>query len=285
MFIFSRNLALLIFLAVFSGGLTAQIITEKEYFSRPHFEVTTKTATYLFDRAGGGFSSMKDIDGLEWIGFKPGLSEVPESAASDFRGIPNLVFRGNDHGAGHPGFEQCISTITGHNQITSITKSGHWKWSWTFSDQGALLEILETDTSRNYWFLFEGTPGGLFDPHHQFWGNNLEGVRSDAPPIGAEQTGNGKWNWAFFGHEKGANILFVVQLTSDSHNDTFSYMGNSAKGIESEDGMVVFGFGRVGSTPLMTGPNQFFIGMYHHVGNNSLLFKGLQHYINLKSTY
>ena len=87
---------LVAFIAIVTYNLSGQIITEKEYLNRPHFEITTQTDTYLFDRAGGGFSSIKDKEELEWIGFKPGNGSVPGSAAADFRGLPNLVFRGND---------------------------------------------------------------------------------------------------------------------------------------------------------------------------------------------
>ena len=243
-------------------SLFGQVINETETLERPHFEIRTSTATYLYDRAGGGFSSIRDMNGIEWIGFKPGNGKVPGSAAADFRGLPNLVFRGDDNGAGHPGFDQCTSSITAHNQVTTESGSGLWKWTWTFSDQEALLEVIETDTGRNYWFLYEGTPGGRFDPGHQFWGNSVDGKRADAPPIGSDQTGNGNWKWAFFGHRDVATTFFVVHVTPDEHNDTFSYMGASGEGIESEDGMVVFGFGRSGGTPLMSGPNRFIIGLH-----------------------
>lgn len=272
----TRKVSLSVVAAIFISNLTAQVLTEKEYLNRPHFEVVTKTATYMYDQTGGGFSSIKDTNELEWIGYKPGKGKVPESAASDFRGLPNLVFRGDDNGAGHPGFEKCISTISGPNQITTRTRSGHWKWSWTFSDQGALLDITQTDSTRKYWFLYEGTPGGIFDPQGQFWGNNLDGKRSDSPPIGSELVGNGQWKWVFFGHKEVKNSLFIVHLTPDDHHDTFSYMGSSKKGIDSEDGMVVFGFGRKGSTPLMSGSNRFYIGMFYPIENNPMIFKELQ---------
>lgn len=187
--------------------INGQELTEEEYQGRPHFKVSTASATYLYDRAGGGFSSIKDAHGVEWIGFKPGEGKVPGSA-------------------------------------------------------GALLEILHTDTTRQYWFLYEGTPGGRFEPEKQFWGNNIDGKRLDTPPIGSAETGNGNWTWAFFGHEEVQEIFFVAQLTADEENDTFSYMGASDTGIKSVDGMVVFGFGRSGGTPLMSGPNRFLIGFH-----------------------
>jgi hypothetical protein len=251
-----------LFISLFLSGtcLFGQEISELSYLGRPHFRIETVTATYLYDRSGGGFSSIRDTGDLEWIGFKPGNGVVPESAAADFRGLPNLVFRGKDNGSGHPGFENCISELVASNQIRTVSKSGLWEWQWTFSEQGALLEIIKTDTSRNYWFLYEGTPGGTYEPGKQFWGNSLDGHRNDSPPIGSDQTGTGAWEWAYFGHHDVKRCFYVAHLTPDQLTDNFSYMGGSAEGISSPDGMVVFGLGRDGGTPLMKGSNKFFIG-------------------------
>ena len=124
-----------------------------------------------------------------------------------------------------------------------------------------------------------GTPGGRFDPEHQFWGNTVDGKRSDTLHIGSEETVNGKWSRAFFGHLQSSNIIYVAHLTSDAVNDTFSYMGASPNGVSSEDGMLAFGFGRKGGTPLMKGPHRFFIGLYDHDDPQKSLFEGLKHHI------
>ncbi len=179
-----------------AGPLMGQVISETIHLGRPHFEISTPTAYYLYDKAGGGFSSIRDTNGLEWIGFKPGEGVVPGSAAADFRGLPNLVFRGDDNGTGHPGFENCVSEKTAPNQIQTKSKSGLWEWCWTFTKKGAWLEIIKTDPSRAYWFLYEGIPGGKFSPEKQFWGNNLDGQRKDSPHIGSPENGKGNWDWA-----------------------------------------------------------------------------------------
>ena len=251
-----------IFTTLLASGslLHAQKVSEQMYLGRPHFRIETGTACYLYDRAGGGFSSIRDHANVEWIGFKPGGGRVPESAAADFRGLPNLVFRGADNGSGHPGFDNCISEQVSSDRIRTLSKSGLWEWTWTFSDEQALLEIIKCDTSRYYWFLYEGTPGGTFFPQKQFWGTSTLGHRTDAPAIGSDQTAGGCWNWAYFGHGEGTYCLYILQLTPDQLTDSFSYMGSGPEGIDSADGMVVFGFGREGSEPLMSGPNSFMIG-------------------------
>jgi hypothetical protein len=228
---------------------------------RAHYVIETTNGIYLFDRAGGGFSSLVDPEGLEWIGFRPGEGKVPESAAADFRGMPNLVFRGEDNGAGHPGFDQCISQKAASDVIHTVSRSGLWEWQWTFRPDHVLLEVIRTDTSRACWYLYEGTPGGVFDPPKQFWGNNLDGTRYDRPAIGSPETAHGQWRWVYFGHIESPWVLFLVHLDEDGHNDTFSYMGASEEGIRSGDGMVVFGFGRKGGDPLMRHPGRFLAGL------------------------
>jgi hypothetical protein len=258
---FSKYILSILFAFTLSGGhLRGQKISESIYLGRPHFKIETGSATYLYDQAGGGFSSIRDREGLEWIGFKPGNGMVPGSASADFRGLPNLVFQGKDNGCGHPGFDHCISETILPNQIRTQSKSGLWEWYWTFSQEGAFIEITRTDSARNYWFLYEGTPAGSFEPGQQFWGNNVDGYRTDAPPIGSDDIVRGNWEWAYFGHQDVKRCFFVIQLTPDQSTDYFSYMGSSPEGNNSPDGMVVFGFGRDGATPLMSGPKQFFIG-------------------------
>lgn len=253
-------------LCLLGSLLYGQEISEVSYLERSHFKIVTAKATYLYDRAGGGFSSIRDRTDIEWIGFKPGDGDVPESAAADFRGLPNLVFQGDDNGSGHPGFNNCISELVAPDQIRTQTISGRWEWQWTFSEQGALLEVIKTDTSRNYWFLYEGTPGGIFAPGEQFWGNSKDGHRTDAPPIGSEHTGKGFWDWAYFGHKDVNRCLYITHLTPDQLTDNFSYMGSSPEGIASPDGMVVFGLGRDRGTPLMNGHNKFFVGFMEYDG-------------------
>ena len=271
-----KNLIGVSFLMImFSSG--AQSITEVSYQERPHFRIISNQGVYLYDRSGGGFSSIKDQEGIEWVGYQPGDGKVPESAASDFRGIPNLVFRGEDSGAGHPGFEQCISELVAPDKIHTKSVSGNWAWEWTFYEEGVLLEVLQVDASRAYWFLYEGIPGGSFDPNQKFWGNDIDGIRFDKPVLKADSIASGSWKWAYFGDHRLNRSLIVIQLTPDEEEDNFSYMGNSSAGILSPDGMVVFGFGRSGSTPALKGENKFFIGFTNY-GSNDL--RAIQNQIN-----
>jgi hypothetical protein len=83
----------------------------------------------------------------------------------------------------------------------------------------------------NYWFLYEGTPGGALDAND--YCVRSPGTRTDI---------NTDWNgdlpgpeWAYFGDESLGKIIYLVHHEDDSHSDQFWQMQNN---------MTVFGFGR-----------------------------------------
>ncbi len=121
-------------------------IKDSIYEGVPHFIVQTRTATYYFDKAGGGISRMIGRYDNDWITFKKeSWDKVPESSA--FRSIPNAEFHGDDGGCGHPDFNQCISTLEMPNIIRSWSKSGKWEWRWIFNEDYACWGLLKTDIS------------------------------------------------------------------------------------------------------------------------------------------
>jgi len=237
-------------------------ITEGEYEGAAHFIVSTPAATYYYDKAGGGLSRLIDREGKDWIAFRrQPWDQYPASAASAYRGIPNLVYGSDDSGAGHPGHEQCDSRLDGENAILTTSNSGQWKWRWQFFEDYATLTVLKTDPDHPYWFLYEGTPGGIFDPPRQFFGTDLGGPRPEQLDFYGGKKAFEQWQWAYFGHRNVERLLFIAQHQQDQHSDTFSYLGNTPDGINAPDGMVVFGFGRSdGAKPLLTQPNTFTLG-------------------------
>lgn len=238
-------------------------ITEVTYEGAPHFMVRTPSATYYYDRPGGGFSRLIDPEGNDWVQFKrEPWDTYPASAASAFRGIPNLVYRSEDGGAGHPGHARCTSRLSGPNQITTTSLSGKWQWTWTFFPEHARLDVQRLDPEHAYWFLYEGTPGGTFEPARQYFGTSEGGPYEEQPDFYAGKKWFGQWNWAYMGHDASEYVLFLLQSPGDTLSDTFSYLGNSEAGLNAEDGMVVFGFGRAeGAQPLMKEANRFWIGL------------------------
>jgi len=123
--------------------------------------------------------------------------------------------------------------------------------------------MVNTLPEAHYWFLYEGTPAGKYDPEKMYWGNNLDGKREDFPDL-LENAGIFKnLNWVYVGQKSYPRILFFRQLYPDEKTDMFSYMGNiSGDSKKSPDGMVCFGFGRAHNTmPILQGDNlEFIIG-------------------------
>lgn len=224
-------------------------------------KIETQSATYIYDKAGGGFMSMIDKDGNDWISFKTADFPPPGNAASQYRGIPNLGIGGEDEDAGHPGFNKCETKIIAPNVIETTTKTGNWKFRWAFYNNYAKLVIVKTLPELPYWFLYEGTPAGKYDPEKMYWGNNIDGKRTDFPDL-LDNTGIHKnMNWVYVGQKNYPRVIYFRQVQPDEKTDLFSYMGNTHGGSKkSPDGMVCFGFGRAHHTkPILKGDNQEFI--------------------------
>ena len=241
---------------------TAVKISETVTQGIPSLKIETPSATYLYDKAGGGFISMIDKDGKDWISFKNVESTPPtNNAASKYRGIPNLGIGGADEDAGHPGFNVCETRIVAPNVIETTTKTGNWKFRWSFYDKYAKFTMVKTFPGVPYWFLYEGTPAGKYDPERMYWGNNLDGRMKDFPDLLANTGTYNNWNWVYSGQKDYPRVLILKQLQPDENTDLFSYMGSQAGDArKTPDGMVCFGFGRAHHTkPVLNEVNREFI--------------------------
>lgn len=257
------------------------VISEVMYNNTLHFKVETSNATYFIEKQSGGCSSLLDSEGRDWISFKlTGTDGSTLSSDSDYRGVPNLVFQDPGNGIGHPGFAMCETMQISGNELEVRSTNKLWQFRWIFHENFAEIFIVKTDDSRAYWFLYEGPVAGKFAPHQQYWGNDVDGLRTDRPSI-FKDPASGNWQWAFFGDTTAAATLFVVKEEADELDDFFCYMGNSSEnGNTSADGMNVFGFGRSLKTePLMKGPNRFYIGLFPRQVADSKSVKHLEHYI------
>ncbi len=256
-----NTLPILCCLLPFYAVSLVQIVEDEDVFV-----IETELARYVYQKSAGGFSNLYDQEGRDWIQFRgEGKESFPESAASHFRGLPNLVYKGDDGGVGHPGFNKVISEQISAHQIQSTSLSGTWQWTWTFFEDHARIEIEKTDTTRAYWFLYEGPIGGRFNPSQHYWGTNVSGPRTEQPDLINNDETYERWQSVYFGDEAVSEVFFMHQVQPDSQKDLYTYMGNDKDlGNESVDGMVVFGFGRdVRATPLLRGNHQFIIGFYN----------------------
>lgn len=256
-------LTLILFSGMFMFSCNKISIDNDTYENRPHFKIETKSATYYYDKAGGGFSRVIDMNGIDWVKYNGDPhAKAPEGASGGFRGIPNLIFREDDGGVGHPGFDKCISKKVDDYTIRTFSKSGKWEWHWTFYKDYARLMIDKVDPDRAYWFLYEGPVAGSFNPQQKYWGTNLGGPRNETPSLNHGESILGNWQWAYFGDSETERIFFVAQNKKDELTDHFAYMGDTSDGNKASDGMVVFGFGRdKGAKSLLTDTEvSFFIG-------------------------
>ncbi|MCB0083791.1 MAG: hypothetical protein KDE47_22785, partial [Caldilineaceae bacterium] len=118
----------------------------------------------------------------------------------------------------------------------------------------ARMTMLRND--HDYWFLYEGTPGGTLETAQDTW------TRAD----GQSKTLANQWTqdlvgpeWIYFsdpdveGSSTAARSLFLVQHQENSAIDTYYPFGGL---------MTVFGFGRNGTNRyLTTVPQQFTFGL------------------------
>ena len=247
-----------------TASVSAVEISSTEHLGREHWQVKTEAATYLFDPIAGGFSSIFDQAGNDWVAYNdPASADYPAGAAFAYRGLPNLVHGGDDSGAGHPGFNRCESEVIGDHRIRSRSLSGKWEWIWTFADDHARLSVTRADPSRKYWFLYEGPVGGAYEPDDTVWGSNRAGPRRDHPDFYKNATLFESYRWLYFGSERSDQTFWIAQLKPDDLVDLYSQLGNTTAGVDSPDGMVVAGFGRGPNTePLLSGPQEFLIGFW-----------------------
>ena len=133
------------------------------YEGQASVRVTTPAGVYTYHKEGAGFASIKDREGVEWIGYRPG-----GRAAGEFRGIPNL---GSPFG--HPGYTGKSGSATrivsrGPLKVRLLSERHDKKWAamWDIFPAYARLTVLRNDGP--YWFLYEGTPGGRLDLENGF---------------------------------------------------------------------------------------------------------------------
>lgn len=243
--------------------------------------IATEMANYEYEVEAGGFRSIIDVKGRDWVQFSRSDSAYyPASAASDYRGLPNLVFRSSDGGAGHPGFRKMTTEVISHNRVRSTSLSRKWSWTWSFFPEYAVMEIEQIDPETPYWFLYEGPTAGTFNPQTHIWGNDVDGPLTSAPDLVKGKETYGNWSTAYFSDKTYDITFFVHQVYPDSLTDMFSYMGNSSEGNQSLDGMTVFGFGREpNAKPLMHTKNTFLIGFYPSFIANESDHESLLQYI------
>jgi hypothetical protein len=248
------------------------------YQNREHFVVETLGATYWLDKNSGGLSRLIDPDGHDWIAYKSEpWNQYPASAAGAYRGLPNLLFGADESGFGHPGWDRAVSERTNDTTITSTSLSGKWKLRWEFSAYDVQLSVETSQPKTPYWFLYEGPIAGRFAPNDQYFAADTVAPTDEPRDYSKQERHVDKWRWVYFGDTSVARVMYIIHEQADDAIDTFSHLGDTKNGIDSDNGMVVFGFGRgpQGIEPLLTGNHSFRIGLREGLGNTSASYERL----------
>lgn len=206
--------------------------------------------TYYYHKQGAGFASMYDADGNDWINYS-----IAEGDKGEWRGIPNIGWDGldEDPGFGHPGYTTGQSEIVNKGPVKTTIRSwsnnGEWELYWEIYSSFARLTVTKVPPERNYWFLYEGTPGGDFNDSDYF-------VRDDGTFSSISESWAGDLEWGYFTSKEANRSLFLVHLDHDDKEDSYYKLRT----------MTVFGFGRGSGDNhldnlLTETPSRFIVGL------------------------
>ncbi len=210
------------------------------------YRITTPHAVYFYHKEGGGFSSLVDDDGIDWINWNDATGN-----AGDFRGIPNMVHPA-DGGFFHPGRTTSRSKVIsqGTMKVTfeSTSDDGQWKSRWEIFPDYARMTVLRA--AGKYWFQYEGTPGGALDRDDFVMRSNQK--RSGA--FGSWAADLAGEEWVYVADPAVNRSIFLVHHTQDNAIDSYR--------ASSDRKMTIFGFGRSGNKRYQTQvPDQFSFGL------------------------
>lgn len=213
--------------------------------------VETLRATYYYHKLGAGFSSLNDADGNDWISY----NSAPE-ADGRFRGIPNAVHP-NNGGDLHPGDKDSDTCLLNAGPIKATLYSNRiqtrTRWNHTWDVYPGYVRHTINEARFDYYWLYEGTPGGLLEPNKDF------AVFSDGVQIKAGQTreldipGD---EWGFVADPDVGRSIFLIKEAGDDKVDSYRDL---------DDSMTVFAFGRnLSSKPFLPAaavPAHFVFGL------------------------
>jgi len=236
----ARILGLVFFVVFFalSGRVVAKVtITDATDEGIACFKIVTDTATYFYDKAGAGFTSMIDKAGTDWINFRP-QGAAPDGQSGWFRGIPNMGL----NQFGHPGYTGATSTTSDAkgvalSKVTVKSTKGKWSVTWEFLPTCAMMTV--HSVAENYWFLYEGTPGGAVGSDDYSYRSNGSKAQLDKKWAGDITNTSGAASgteWIYFADGKVDRSLLMIH-DDDSIVDQYYLMSP----------MTVFGFGRAAS--------------------------------------
>lgn len=204
----------------------------------PALRVTNSVGSWWYHTAGGGFSSLNDVDGRDWLSWNSAAG-----AAGQYRGMPNAV---NPEGHFHPGHTTSTTSVvnSGPLKVTfrSVTADG-WASQWEIGPRTATMTMQQAPNP--YWFLYEGTPGGEINA------TTDTVIRAN----GTTTSLSTRWTadlpaaeWVAFADPGDNRAIVVANHARDTKVDSHYLL---------QSNMTVFGFGRSGLNKYLTGVNRF----------------------------
>ena len=179
---------------------------------------------------------MLDKNSVDWLDFHPTSGS---GSAGEYRGVPNSIFSVSDAtlGAYHPGKTNSTSNLVSSGPLKivvhSATNNGKFECLWAFYPRYATMTM--TKAEFDYWWLYEGVPGGTMDPSQDFM------YRSDGTKqfLDVAYTGTlSSPEWVYIGDKSGSRSIYLMHHEADAKPDCYYNMNSE---------MTVFGFGRDGT--------------------------------------
>ena len=198
------------------------------------YKITTPNGEYYFHPKGGGFSSLDDADGNDWINYNKTVS----GNGGTFRGIPNAVSP-NNGGHFHPGSKNMVTTLVNQGPlkvtlhvIEKKAPVSRDKWEGQFEIYPNYTVFTMLTAPYAYWVLYEGTPGGQLQTNSDFV------VRNDGTQTLTSVAWEGDLEpeeWAYFVDPVVERAIYFASHTNDDKTDSYAQQGNL---------MTKLGFGR-----------------------------------------
>ena len=205
------------------------------------YKITTPNGEYYFHPKGGGFSSLDDADGNDWINYNKTVS----GNGGTFRGIPNAVSP-NNGGHFHPGSKTMTTTVrnSGPLKVTLHVKetknnATRTEWEGMFEIYPNYVVFTMLVAPYPYWVLYEGTPGGQLQTNSDFV------VRNDGTQTLTSVAWEGDLEpeeWAYFVDPVVERAIYFANHTNDDKTDSYAQQGNL---------MTKLGFGRKAAAYLL----------------------------------
>ena len=217
------------------------------------WRIQTAVGSWYFSKSGGGFGSLDDVDGKDWINYHP-----RGGSAGNYRGLPNLVHPEGIFHAGS-GKTKCKTTVvaSGPLAVSLLSETTDGKWAMRYDIFKHHVRCTVVKAAHAYWFLYEGTPGGKLDLD----GNDFV-LRDDLNSSARESWQGRSHEWVAFGDRRAGRSLILVHQSTDNHQDSYWQM---------QGNMTVFGFGRLGLDKFMTAaPNAFYVQLEDSVSTSQL---------------